>query len=68
MADVILHDWYAQCIVNVSEIKAFFSFAPVKMTELPDAVSGTTKPMELKCRLVEMNLLEDEENMGSEEP
>ena len=38
------------------------------MTELLDYGSGTTEAMELECRLVEMTLLEDQENMGSEEP
>ena len=68
MADVIPHDWYAQCIVTASNIKAFFSLTPVNMTELLDYGSGTTEAMELECRLVEMTLLEDQENMGSEEP
>ena len=68
MADVILHDWYAQCIVTVSKIKDFFSLIPVKMTVLMDDVIGTTEVMEFKCRLVDMTLLEYEEKMGYEEP
>ena len=68
VADVIFHDWYAQCIITVSKIKDFFSLKSVNMTELLDDVSGTNEAMEFKCRLLEMNLLEDEENMGAEEP
>ena len=68
VADVILHDWHDQCMVPFSNIKAFFSLTPIKITELLDDGSGTNKAMELECRLVEMTLLEDEENMGAEEP
>ena len=39
---------------------------PVKIKEILDDVSGNTKAMELECRIVEMKLLEDEENMGDE--
>ena len=67
-ADVILHDWYAQCIVTVPNIKASFSLTPIKMTEILDDVSGSTEAMELKCRLLEMTLIKYEENMGAEEP
>ena len=45
VADIILHYWYAQCIVTVSKIKDFFSLMPVKMTELMDDGSGTAESM-----------------------
>ena len=67
MADVIPHDWYAQCVVTVAKIKAFFSLTPKKMTQLLES-DGYTYEMELAHSMAEISLLAEEEENAAEEP